>query len=146
MIFIMRKINTISRCGIIYRGDKLEAEIIKPNHHGYAICVFKNPGISQEEISEKLCINKSNVTRALDAMEAKGFIFRETNPNDKRSLKVYPTDKLNGLMPKILKLAKEWNNYLTECISEEELEVFQKVLGKITDRAHLYMESRSLQK
>lgn len=144
MIFIMRKINTISRCGVMYRGDKINSNTLKPNYHSFAILISKNPGILQEEISKRLCINKSNVTRTLDALESDGFICRVTNPEDKRSQKIYPTDKLTALMPKVFEVARNWNTYLTEDISDDELNVFQKVLNKIADRAHLYVENRGI--
>ena len=142
MIFIMRKINIISRCANAYRGDRLSSDKIHPLHHSFALCICKNPGISQDEIADRLCINKSNVTRALSTLEEQGLIYRENDINDKRILRVFPTNNMNLLLPEIKKTSKEWNEYLTEDLSESEIEVFQSVLERITVKAQKYMESR----
>ncbi len=142
MIFIMRKINIISRCANAYRGDKLHSDKLSPLHHSFVLTVTRFPGISQEELAEKLCINKSNVTRAVATLEDQGYVKRESDENDKRILRVYPAEKMMEILPQVRSVSKEWNRYLTDDINEHEIEVFQSVLERITEKAKLYMESR----
>lgn len=145
MIFIMRKINVISRCANVYRADSLSSKKLNPIYHSFALCITRNQGITQDEIAKRLCINKSNVTRSLSALEEQGYISRETDNCDKRILHIYPTEKLLEIMPQIKEIARCWNKYLTDDISEEEIEIFESVLQKITEKAEKYMEERQVQ-
>lgn len=140
MYRIMRKINLVSRCQSSYLADKLKDTGLMPCYHGYVLTICRKPGISQEELSRVLCVNKSNVTRTLAQMEERGFVDRRSSPQDKRILQVYPTDKLLELLPQVRQMAREWNTYLTEEISEAEMEVFQQVLDRIVERATEYAE------
>ena len=142
MIFIMKKINTISRCAVLYRNDKLNDKTLTPLYHSYVFIITKNPGITQDELANELCINKSNVTRGLNHLEEMGFVERKADQNDKRILRVYPTDKMTNAYPKIKEVLKEWNGYLTDDIDEEEIKVFQSVLERITERAKNYINGR----
>lgn len=142
MVFIMKKINTISRCAVAYRNDKLNDKTLSPLYHNYVFIISRNPGISQDEIANELYVNKSNVTRGLANLEEKGFISRKVDENDKRILRVYPTDKMLEVFPHIKGVLREWNGYITEDINSEELEIFQSVLERITKKAKDYINSR----
>ena len=140
MHYIMRRINTIARCTSLYRSDMIKETDLNPFHHGYLLIISKNPGISQEEIARELCINKSNVTRSLASLEEKGYISRLPGENDKRTIRVYPTDKLKNILPRIKDIAHNWNVYLTENISNEEMEIFHNVLDRIYTKAKDYSQ------
>ncbi len=142
MIFIMKKINTISRSAVSYRNDKLNDKTLSPLFHSYIFIISKNPGISQDELARELLINKSNVTRGLTGLEEQGYIYRESDKADKRILRVYPTDKMLQELPKIREILRSWNEYLTADINDEEIEIFQSVLERISAKAKEYMENR----
>ena len=85
-------------------------------------------------------INKSNVTRALAYLEQHGYVRREQSETDKRVLLVYPTEKALNELPRIRSILKDWNEYITEDITEEELCAFMAVLEKIAKKAASYGE------
>ena len=142
MMFIMKKINTISRCAVLYRNDKLNDKTLTPLYHSYVFIITKNPGITQDELASELCINKSNVTRGLNNLEERGFVERKADEKDKRILRVYPTDKMLQAFPEIKEVLREWNSYLTDDIDENEIKIFQSVLQRITERAKDYISNR----
>lgn len=75
-------------------------------------------------------IHKSNVARQLASLEEKGFITRKTDPEDRRSLLVYPTNKAIAVLPQIRAVLEEWESLLLEEFSEEE----QKTLLSFSER------------
>ena len=50
-------------------------------------------GISQAVLTARLGVDKAAVARVLKSLEEKGYIYRETDPEDKRVKRVYPLDK-----------------------------------------------------
>ncbi len=136
----MRNINIISRCGAIWRGDKLKDTDIGAAHTALILSVCRHPGISQDRLSKTIYINKSNVTRNLAYLERCGYVERRQNEEDKRVTNVYPTDKAREMLPKIKETSREWNAYLTEDISEEEMELFVITLSRLAKRAAEYAQ------
>ncbi|MBQ8210401.1 MAG: MarR family transcriptional regulator [Clostridia bacterium] len=132
---IMKSLNSISRCQSTYRNEKLKVDGICACHHAFILNISKNPGQSQEEITRKLCLNKSTITRTLTHLENCGYITRTPNPDDKRQILVYPTDKMRSILPEVRAIAKEWNDKLVEDISEDELEIFHSVLHRLESKA-----------
>ena len=136
----MRNINTVSRCAAIFRAEKLTE--LGPCHHGYIIAICKNPGILQDRLAKELCVNKSNVTRSLAALEELGYVERRQSEEDKRAILVYPTERALAILPSVRAVIREWNEYLTEGLDEGELEQFAATLARITERARKYYEEK----
>lgn len=135
MSIIMKSLNSISRCQATYRSEKLKADGICACHHAFILIISKNPGRSQEELTREICLNKSTVARTLNHLEKFGYITRTPNPDDKRRFLVYPTDKMLEILPEVRAISKEWNDCITEGISEEELEIFHSVLHRMESKA-----------
>lgn len=136
MASIMRRMNIISRCESIYRTQQLEEEM--PGiFHSYILAICSKPGMSQDKLAKYLCLNKSNVTRHLTKLEQKGYIERKVSTEDKRELLVYPTQKMLDLRPEVIRITKEWNALVAEGVSDEELEVFHRVLDKMVDKSRV---------
>lgn len=138
MASTMRYINIISRCCAMYRTERLEGTELGACHLPYILTLARNPGITQEKLGKMLYINKSNVTRALSYLEQKGFIERVQSDTDRRAMLVYPTPKALDMLPEIRGILKDWNEYITADISEEEMAVFMAVLEKISKKSGEY--------
>ena len=138
----MKNLNVTARCANQYRADKLADVGLNGCQHSYIINICNNPGISQECLSKKLYINKSNVARQLSVLEENGFIYREQSPDDKRNLLVYPTDKAKKALPVVMSVLKEWSSYLSEGFTEEEIAKFTAMMDKISEKAQAYIENR----
>lgn len=139
---LMRKINIISRCEAIYRADKLKGTELCSCHHAYIFAICHHPGMSQDALAKHLCVNKSGVTRNLTYFEERGYVERRENEHDKRTLCVYPTQKMLDVLPEIKKIANDWNEYIAADLSEEELTQFHEVLDKIANRAQNYIYNK----
>lgn len=135
---LMRYINVVSRCGAAWRGDKLRDTDIGAPHTSYILAVCRHPGISQEKLAKKIYINKSNVTRKLAYLEAHGYVERRQSEADRRIVEVYPTQKALDILPVVQGIMSEWNGYLTEDFTEEEMEMFMSMLSRIAARAADY--------
>ncbi len=138
----MRHINVISRCAAMYRGDKLKDTDLTPCHHPYITCICKNPGISQDKLAKKLCINRSNVTRQLSYLEDHGYVERRQSDTDRRVLMVYPTDKAYEILPIVKETINDWNDYITDGFSADELDQLMEMLQRISTRAKEYSEEK----
>ncbi len=136
----MRKIAVITRCGAMFRAEKLNELGLGDNRHSYILSLCRNPGISQDALSKKLFINKSNVTRTLATLEKLGYVWREQSAEDKRVTLVYPTQKAVDTLPKIRAVLKEWREFLTEGFTEEEIAVLDESLSRLASRVAVYAE------
>jgi MarR family transcriptional regulator for hemolysin len=117
---IIRSINHIARLATLYRERELKKYGLGPMHHTYILNICRNPGISQEALSQLIFVNKSNVTRQLAVLEEKGYLRRQTSSVDARCLLVYPTEKALAIQPVISEMLQRWNDQVLAGFSEIE--------------------------
>ena len=139
---IIRDITEIARCGAQYRADQLEPMDLKGCHSSYLAEICAHPGISQDKLAKRICINKSNVARQAAILEEKGFVTRIPSATDKRIMELHPTQKTLDLLPTISGILKRWENCITGDLTEEELELLTRLLAKMKTRSSDYMDGR----
>jgi DNA-binding MarR family transcriptional regulator len=137
---IIRDITEITRVGAQYRTDSLAPYGLKACHASYLSEICDCPGISQDKLAARICINKSNVARQAAALEEGGFINRCCCDKDKRIMRLYPTEKTLRLMLEIDRIMYSWQDLLTQDLSETEQELLTSMLQKMKSRAVGYME------
>lgn len=88
-------------------------------------------GTPATKIAPLMGLESRSLTRMLKSMEEKGFIYREKDPNDGRSVRILMTE----LGKEKRKVSREtvirFNEVIQETISPEKLDVFFEVIMKI---------------
>ena len=131
-------ITLANRYYYMYLSKALAPYGINTSQYLFIVVLCKEPGITQDKLPERIGINKSNVTRGLAQLEQAGFIRRETNPQDKRTTTVYPTQRARDIYPQIMRLISEWDSAATGLFSDEEKRALQVLLQRLTDSAKTF--------
>lgn len=131
----MRYIGEVWRCGNLYRTARYEALDIGSYQDSYLVNVCRRPGITQEELARRIYVHKSNVARQLSALEEKGFVERRTDPEDRRSLRIFPTEKAVKALPQIEAVRQSWEAAVLEGLDEEERTLLDRCLCRLAENA-----------
>jgi DNA-binding MarR family transcriptional regulator len=137
---ISRDITEIARCCAQYKVDMLSPMGLKGCHASYLSEICACPGISQDKLAQKICINKSNVARQAAILEEDGFIIRKPSESDKRCMELYPTEKALELMPRITGILECWDQCITQELTEEEITMVTAILERMKEKASRWME------
>lgn len=140
MSHITRSITEIAHCGIQYRAEQMKALDLRSVHANYLVEICAEPGISQNRLSQRLYINKSNVARQVAVLEEKGFVLCKVSDEDKRVMRLYPTEKSMALLPEIQKMFNAWEAHLTENLTEADKQILTALLAQIKERANTWTE------
>ncbi|OAA93976.1 MarR family winged helix-turn-helix transcriptional regulator [Clostridium coskatii] len=119
----------------MFYTEHLEKLEITSGQFMYIVCICENAGQTQDELSQRLIIDKSTVAKVLSQLETKGFITKTINSNDRRAFNIFPTDKAMAIYPQILEIKDEWHHRLTENLSDIECDVFQKLMEKVMENS-----------
>lgn len=95
------------------------------------ININSKEGTPATKIAPLMGLESRSLTRILKGMEEKGLIFRKPDPTDKRSVRIFLTQKGVRLKGLSVKTINEFNELVRRELSEDELDVFFKVFKKI---------------
>ena len=136
----MRDIAICWRCANLYRASRFEKYGFSCYQYTYILSVCDNPGIAQDKLAKTIYVHKSNAARQLAALEEKGFVTRAPDPDDKRILRVYPTEKAFDAVPIIKEVLSDYNSLLLEGLPEEEIALLESTMQLLADKSRKIAE------
>lgn len=132
---IPRWISLLYRYGQMYIGEHLKEYEIGKGQHIFLNALYKEDGLSQEELADYLKIDKGTTAKALKKLEEQGYITRTVSEKDKRRNEVHLTDKALGIKDNVRKVLTDWRERLTHGLSEEEKKLALTILEKMGNNA-----------
>ena len=114
------------RCGIEFMGGP-QGQVIRfleRREHEQELTLIK-------DIEQELNITKSVASNLVKRMVQNGLVELEVSPSDKRAKFVYLTEKSRSQMKQVKSFFDRIDRSLLDGISEENLVIFEEVLGKL---------------
>ena len=132
---IGRQISILYRYGQSYISKKLETYNIGSGQYIFLSALERNDGISQEELSAYLKIDKATTAKAVKKLIEDGYIRRDIDSSDKRAYKVFLTPKAMAVIPFVQEAARNWENKVNSGLTEEEKRLIEELLHKMAQNA-----------
>ena len=114
------------RCGIEFMGGP-QGQVIRfldHREHEQELTLIK-------DIEQEFNITKSVASNLVKRMVQNGLVELEVSPSDKRAKFVHLTEKSRSQMKQIKSFFDRMNRSLLDGISEENLAVFEEVMGQL---------------
>ena len=92
--------------------------------------LLKYGSMSQKELGDRTDIKESTVARLIDRMESEGLIERIKDKADRRITYINLTPKGKQRVEELLPEGQKMSDFFSNGITEEEIEVFKRVLDK----------------
>ncbi|MHC1682755.1 MAG: MarR family winged helix-turn-helix transcriptional regulator [Clostridiaceae bacterium] len=116
-----------------YLTSHLEEYNITLEQWGVLVRLCEENGLTQKELSQRVSKDQPTLTRILDLMVKKEMVKRAANEKDRRAFNIYITDKGRELKEKLFPIIESLFEKILVDISQEDLEIYLKVLSKINE-------------
>lgn len=90
------------------------------------VCDFGT--LTQDEITKRLGLDKSVVAKTVTKLEELGFLQRATNPRDKRTYDIQPTEKAWQVYPGVKEQVEGCFDRMTRQMTPKEKAEFRRLL------------------
>lgn len=128
----LRMITLLARKSQMYIGAALRHKYnISAAEQPFFMALQECEGVTQEELTEMVCVDKAVTTRVVRSLEEKGYLTRIKDAQDRRQNRIYPTALTREMGAAVRVDLLIFNDTVTRGISKEELETVQKVLVKM---------------
>ncbi|WP_406656143.1 MarR family transcriptional regulator [Methanolobus sp. ZRKC2] len=130
---IGREATLLSREIHIFLARELEPYGIGSGQFPFLMRLLHHDGISQESLTRALNCDRATGTRALNKLEEKGYVRRDTDPRDKRAYCVFLTEKSSLLEPVIRKISSQINDVIFRGFTDDEKVLFLSMITRALD-------------
>ena len=104
---------------------------IKPPHLDILVNLFRTPGISQQDLADKLLVGRSNLSMLLPQLEKRGLLLRKSDRQDRRVLRLELTPEGTELTQKAIIIQTEMIERAMKAASAEECNLVGEVMTRI---------------
>lgn len=124
-------------------NKKLAEENINVTHEQAIVMMrlWKNEGMTHQELANKIFKAKSSTTRLIDNMEKRHLVVRIPAKQDKRTKLIYLTKHGKTLLEQIFVLVFPLLNALSKGIETTDMVVFKRVITLIFNHANEQLKS-----
>lgn len=124
---IFRKVNQVARANGVEQTTTMHGWIM-----GY-LYKHRNEPVFQRDIEREFSITRSTVTNILQLMERKGYIERQSVPQDARLKRLFLTEEGIRLHEKTIDSLHQTDAFLAGLLTEEEQTQFLQLLNKLRE-------------
>ena len=114
--------NTIEKRSITILPNLKKADM------GLLVNLWMKDGVRQQDLASSIIKDKGTIARAINRMERENLVVRVSDEQDKRTKRIYLTNKGKEMKNCLIPLASEIIAQATEELNAEEIEVCKKVL------------------
>lgn len=126
----------------VFLARELEPYGIGSGQFPFLMRLMHHDGISQESLTKALNCDRATGTRALNKLEEKGYVRRETDPRDKRAYCVFLTERSRLLEPAIKSISSQINDVVFRGFTDEEKTLFLSMINRATDNISAENDAR----
>ena len=95
--------------------------------------ISTSEGTPATKIAPLMGLEARSLTRALKNLEEKGYIYKEKDAKDRRSVRIYLTEKGKEKKGKAIETVKTFNQFVRERVPDDKLNTFIQVSRLIID-------------
>ena len=95
--------------------------------------LWKEDGLSQQELCLRTFRDKPSITRLVDNLEKLGLVKRVSSKEDRRINKIYLTKEATALQEQTMELANQTLNEALAGVSNGQVEIAKEVLQMVYD-------------
>ena len=130
--YVCYKLSRVMRKVHRYYESSFSQYGITPAQFYVLSAVWENDGVKFKDLAKSLEMDGSTLTSILDRLERQDLLERRDDPEDRRSLMVFLTEKARESIAEITCLAEKLNQEIKERFSDEEYATFERVLEKLS--------------
>ena len=129
-------ISVIYRHLQIYLNQEFTAYGFGSGQYLFFVHISHHEGITQKELSCHLAIDKATTAKAIKKLSRLGYLRSEQDETDRRSYKLYLTDKGTAILPEVRRIMRNTMEVLSRGLEEEQIgtarDHFEIMLANIT--------------
>lgn len=127
-----RYISVLHRQANVFYSKEFSKFEFGSGQYMFMIHLYKHDGISQEELSDLINIDKGTTAKAIKKLEELNYIERRKDSDDKRINRIYLTKKALDIKEDFFDTLSKWESILTDNLSQEEILQGLNILKKLS--------------
>lgn len=131
MIDILREVGMIERALDSISNIEFKDINLSNLQFLYVVRIYEHPGIIAEQLANLIKVDRTTLARAVRRLEKQGYVYRESDPDNKKIKHLYVTEKGKQIYPFIIQENSHSNEVALQGFTPEEAQQVHDYLKRI---------------
>jgi len=133
-------ISITSRGRFIFLNDRLRPLGLSAGQFPVLMLLYKEQNIMQETLVRHYHLDKGTIARAVRKLEDAGYIRRIVDPDNRRAVRLFLTEKGERVAPVLQDINREWEEQVCAGLSRDEKETLNTLMRTVAENSHRSMQ------
>ncbi|MDO9035206.1 MAG: MarR family transcriptional regulator [Methanoregula sp.] len=133
-------ISITSRGRFIFLNDRLRPLGLSAGQFPVLMLLYKEQNIMQETLVRHYHLDKGTIARAVRKLEDAGYIRRIVDPDNRRAVRLFLTEKGERVAPVLQEINREWEEQVCTGLSRDEKETLNSLMRTVAENSHRSMQ------
>ena len=124
-------ISIINRGKFIFLNNRLRPLDLSAGQFPVLMLLYKEQNIMQETLVRHYHLDKGTIARAVKKLEAAGYLRRIVDPTNRRAVRLFLTEKGEGVVPYLKEIHAEWDERVFTGLSAQERDTIRNLMHRI---------------
>jgi DNA-binding MarR family transcriptional regulator len=134
-----KRIHILFRLSMMNARNEMKKLGFGAGDYAFLAVLFLDDGLSQDELSRRMRVDKSYTARALAKLEKTGMVERRPDPEEHRIKRVFLGKKAHDNKLNFLKIVQGWHKILVKDIDGGDLNTVRSVMDKMIANAEAFL-------
>ena len=134
-------ISITSRGRFIFLNDRLRPLGLSAGQFPVLMLLYKEQNIIQETLVRHYHLDKGTIARAVRKLKDAGYIRRIIDPDNRRAVRLFLTEKGEQIAPVLQAIHHEWEEQVLTGLSQEEKETLNSLMRTVAQNSHRNMQN-----
>lgn len=139
---ITRHLSLIYRYSQRYFSARLRGFPLETGQFPLLLQLFRHPEVTQEQLSQRLALDKATTARAAAQLLKSGLIQRREDPDDRRAYRLSPTGRALELEEDLFSIAGDLQEILFEGMTPAERGQAAALVVRMAQNLSAYLERK----
>ncbi len=134
-------VSITSRSRFIFLNDRLRPLGLSAGQYPVLMLLYKEQNIMQETLVRHYHLDKGTIARAVKKLEDARYIRRIVDPENRRAVRLFLTEKGERVAPVLQAINHEWEELVCTGISIKEREILNTLMRTVAENCHRNMQN-----
>lgn len=124
----------------IFLNDRLEPLGLSAGQFPVLMLLARKQNIIQETLVRHYHLDKGTIARAVRKLEDAGYIRRITDPDNRRAVRLFLTEKGEQVIPLLQAINHEWETRISSGLTTEEQATLRRLMKTVAQNSFFTMQ------
>ena len=104
---------------------------VVPGQFAQLLTLFEEDGLTQRELCDRVRIEQATMAKTLQRMQRDGLVRCDPDPDDRRRIRVYLTERARAIEADLIAAAQSVNGAATDGLSDAEIRKYLTLTARL---------------